>query len=727
MTSRKEGQIAPCLPWILKLLGGLCVRRETGEPVHINGLKDQALLGFLALSPGANHSRDRLASLLWSDHGDKQARDSLKQCLMRLRRSFGSAVPSPIRADRQAVTLDADLVSADVAAFEIELRDGSVQSLERAVGLYQGDLLEGLSVRDSAFEDWLLVERQRLRQLAVEALTKLMAQSLADGPRERATAAARRLLSLDPLHEAASRALMQWHAERHERAQALRLFETLRARLQQELGVEPEAETVVLHQSIRQQRRVPAKQLVETPGDDASVLAGTESRADRAATMERPSIAVLPFRNIGGDPEQECFADGLTEDIITDLSQVSALFVLARHTVFAFKDKAMPIQEAASALKVGYILEGSVRKAGNQVRITTQLADGATGGHLWAGRYDRSVDDIFALQDEISKSIVDVLRVKLLPGELDTISTRSTSSVEAYEYYLMGRSFYLRGIDKRSLTIARSMYAKAAEIDPCYARAYAGIATCESYLMMCDPVTTFESVLAKVERALELEPNLAEAYAVKGMVLYAAGHYAEAGVEFERAMALDPDLFEASFFYARNCRLQGKRQRAAELFQRAAELRPNNFRSLGLFAEECKALGRQEDFLSAARRCLERVTVEVTQHPDNADAWAFGGVMLAELGDAARSEHWAGRAVMIGPDDHLVHYNVARTYASLGKLEPAMDWLERALSAYPLFARRLAAWMAYDEGIAPLRDSQRYQALAQHHAPENAASVAAAR
>jgi adenylate cyclase len=210
-------------------------------------------------------------------------------------------------------------------------------------------------------------------------------------------------------------------------------------------------------------------------------------RSERAVTQQpisaKPSIAVLPFTNMSGDPEQEYFSDGISEDIITDLSQVSALFVVARNTAFTFKGKAVEVVEAARKLNVGYILEGSVRKAGNRIRITVQLIDGATGGPLWAERYDRDFGDIFALQDDISKSVVSALRVRLLPEELKTITARSTTSAEAYRYYLQARStYYLSWGNTPELWSARKLFAEAVAIDPGYARAYAGIADCDAFL-----------------------------------------------------------------------------------------------------------------------------------------------------------------------------------------------------------------------------------------------------
>src|SRR5436190_5949236 len=206
----------------------------------------------------------------------------------------------------------------------------------------------------------------------------------------------------------------------------------------------------------------------------------TEGAAS-AHPAEKPSIAVLPFINMSGDPEQEYFSDGITEDIITDLSKVSGLFVVARNTAFTYKGKTVEVPEVAKRLGVNFVLEGSVRKAGSRVRVTGQLINGKDGGHVWADRYDRDLTDIFAIQDEITHAIVEQLKVKLLPQEKKVIGQTPTDNIEAYTYYLCGRDFFHRH-SKRYHELARRMFAKAVELDPFYARAYAGIANCDSFL-----------------------------------------------------------------------------------------------------------------------------------------------------------------------------------------------------------------------------------------------------
>jgi DNA-binding SARP family transcriptional activator len=301
----------------LTLLGGFELRLAGGDAADLPGQKDRALLAVLALPAGAIHSRDKLANLLWSDRGDQQARDSLKHSLAKLRQCLPAADPSPIVADRLSARLDPATITIDVASFERLLKDGTPAALEQAMSLYRGDLLDGIGIRDPAFEEWLLVERQRLRHLFEEALTRQITQSMADGARERAGTAARRLLVLDPLREDACRALMQIHAERGETAQSLKLYEALRERLQAELGVKPAPETTKLYQQA-QSRRV---QLLSAP----VAASGLPHSVENPTAAIKPSLAVLPFTNMSGDRNQAFFADGMTEDLITALSEESFL------------------------------------------------------------------------------------------------------------------------------------------------------------------------------------------------------------------------------------------------------------------------------------------------------------------------------------------------------------------------------------------------------------------
>src|SRR5947199_46958 len=360
-----------------------------------------------------------------------------------------------------------------------------------------------------------------------------------------------------------------------------------------------------------------------------------------APRQERPSVAVLPFVNMSGDPEQEYFSDGITEDIITDLSKVSGLFVVARNTVFTYKGKTVEVPEVAKRLGVNFILEGSVRKAGSRVRVTGQLISAKDGGHVWADRYDRDLTDIFAIQDEITHAIVEQLKVKLLPQEKKNIAQAPTDNVEAYTYYLRGRQFMQRH-SKSNYQLARRMFAKAVELDPLYARAHAGIADCDSFLFLHYHLKAgTDNILATSAKALALDNRLAEAHASRGLALSLGQQHEEAIAEFEEAIGLDPNSFEAHYFYARACVTQGKLERAAALFERAAENKPDDFQALCLLIPMYRSLGREQEMERAARRGIERAESELTLHPENPRAAYFGANALATLGEKDRAREWA--------------------------------------------------------------------------------------
>src|SRR5262245_987008 len=237
----------------LVLLGGFQAS-AAGEEIDLPGRKERALLAFLAIPAGESRSRDKLAGLLWSDRGDSQARESLKQAVFKLRKSLECVQPPPLLANREFVTLERAVVTVDVAEFEQLIGEGRMECLARAMTLYRGDLLDGLDLRDAAFDEWLLMERQRLRDLACDALAKLVDWHMSAGAHDQAAAASRRLLAIDPLREVAHRALMQIYAVQGQTALALKQYQLCRDVLQNELGVRPEAETDRLHESIQEKR-----------------------------------------------------------------------------------------------------------------------------------------------------------------------------------------------------------------------------------------------------------------------------------------------------------------------------------------------------------------------------------------------------------------------------------------------------------------------------------------
>jgi adenylate cyclase len=420
------------------------------------------------------------------------------------------------------------------------------------------------------------------------------------------------------------------------------------------------------------------------------------------------SIAVLPFTNMSQDPEQEYFSDGITEDIITDLSKISRLHVVARNTVFTYKGRAVKVKQAAHELGVRFILEGSVRKVGARVRITGQLIDAQTGGHLWADRYDRDLTDIFAIQDEITHAIVDQLKIKLLPEERKAIESDPTTSVEAYTYYLRGRQFS-HTWTRSYLLLARRMFLKAVELDPNYARAYAGIAECECAIRdWHEKDFPLESILDMSARALALDPNLAEAHASRGLALNHEGQTEEAGREFRQALALDPSLYEANLYYGRFLFAQGRFQEAIGFFERAAEIRPDDYFSpihlMGCYF----SLGMDTERQRWARIGIERAKRALERHPENASPAHRGALALAHLGEAERAKEWVARALAIDPDDVVAQYNAACVYSLLGESDRALDLLEIVV---PQSSSYHVLWFNQDADLDAIRDHPRFRAL----------------
>src|ERR1700682_611094 len=356
-------------------------------------------------------------------------------------------------------------------------------------------------------------------------------------------------------------------------------------------------------------------------------------RDDRKTeSPHRLSICVLPFANMSGDSEQEYFSDGVTEDIITDLSKVSALWVAARNTAFTFKGKHVDAPQIARQLKVSHLLEGSVRKAGGRVRITAQLIDGATGGHVWAERYDRDLNDIFALQDEISQAIVAALKLKLLPEEKKAIEQRGTSDPEAYKLYLMARQYSITGnfgSARRSEAIIR-LCRRAIEIDPHYAPPWALLSSAQISLRFFFGREGDDGLIA-AERAIELDGNLAEAHSARARVLGQNGRFDEALREIELALRLDSESYEVNGAAGRLHYAMRQFDKAILHFEKAATIVETDYSSAGMLVSSHTAIGDKEGARRAARRALERCEKIVAVEPDNGSALGFAVGALAAL------------------------------------------------------------------------------------------------
>jgi adenylate cyclase len=454
-----------------------------------------------------------------------------------------------------------------------------------------------------------------------------------------------------------------------------------------------------------------------------ALLVGTGSQAapeQKATPARRVAICVLPFINLSGDPEQEYFSDGITDDIITDLSKVSALSVTARNTAFTFKGQTLEAGQIAHQLKVTHVLEGSIRKSGERVRINAQLIDGEAGDHVWADRYDRDLTDIFAIQDEISKAIVSALQLKLLPREKKAIEHRGTSSVEAYNLYLMARQHWISGNDgdvRRDEVVVRILR-QATEIDPEYAKAWALIALAQAEMRFRHDKP--EDALPAAERALELDPNLPEALCVKARYLADEdGKPEDADRQIQTALRLDPDSWEVNKEAARLLSRSGKMREAIPYFEKAASLMETDYHSTGMLETCYAAVGDAEGVRRTANMTLERTQRALAQDPANGSALGYGATALAGLGDGERAKEWIKRALLMDPDNLTMRWNlVCALSRHLGDTNAAIELLGTFKDRIP---PAMVKYLRLDTDLDPLRDDPRFEELVTH-AEERVAS-----
>src|SRR5438876_10806391 len=439
------------------------------------------------------------------------------------------------------------------------------------------------------------------------------------------------------------------------------------------------------------------------------------STAAAAGTIDlqrdRVSICVLPFANISGDAEQEYFSDGISDDIITDLSKVSALHIVSRNTAFTFKGKPVDVRQVAAQLHVSHVLEGSVRKAAGRVRITAQLIDGSNDSHVWAERYDRDLNDIFAIQDEISHAIVDALKVKLLPEEKKAIEQHGTENVDAYNLFLMARQTYTTGSegDPRRLDAIIRMCRRAVEIDPNYADAWALIALAEVNLRWRVGRQGGDGGLAAAERALELNPHLADAYAIKARILTEENRNDEASREIEIALRLDPESYQANRCAALLRFRQKRIKEATTFWEKALTLDEGDFGSAGMLVSTYTALGDQEGAQRAAKITLERCEKNLTRDANNGAAMGHGANALAELGQRERAKEWMERALLVDPDNVTMRYNFGCALANhLNDKDAALEMLG------PAFEKMGAGFINHakvDPDFDCIRDDPRFKAM----------------
>jgi TolB-like protein/Flp pilus assembly protein TadD len=420
------------------------------------------------------------------------------------------------------------------------------------------------------------------------------------------------------------------------------------------------------------------------------------------------SIAVLAFEDMSPQKDHDYLCEGLAEEIINALTKIKALRVSARTSAFAFKGKHQDVREIGRKLNVQTVLEGSVRKSGNRLRISTQLIDVENGYHLWSERYDREMKDVFEIQDEITENVVRALKVVLTERDKYSLgSSVVTPEIEAYEYYLRGRKLFHQHRTREEASI--QMFLRATQIDPRYALAYCGLADCYSFRYMY--WESSDANLHQAEeastKAIELNPHLAEAHTSLGLASSLRKRYELADQEFERAISLNPRLFEAHYYYGRTCFVRGEFERAARLYEEAVRVRPEDYQVSSLLSSVYRSLNDVTKYSEAIRSAVQKIERHLEFNPDDARAYYMGGGALIQMGQGERGERWVEKALALDPNNPGTLYNVACAFVQMGKHDRAMECLEQAIGLG--FAHR--EWIEHDSDLDPIRTSPRFQQL----------------
>jgi DNA-binding SARP family transcriptional activator/TolB-like protein len=576
----------------IRLLGAFELRRGDSPPQRLPK-KAQALLAYLALQRGRPIARDQLAALLWGDSATEQARQSLRQALASLRNALGPEADSLLVTDNTAVQLaQCHKIMIDAASFEAASRSTRPEELEAANGLYRDEFLAGLNIPMEPFNRWATIERQRFLGMRLDLLQSLAAAQTEAGRMEDAIESCRRLTLLDPLREEGHRLLMRLLASAGNRSAALRQYEDCTRLLRAELGVDPDAETSALADAIRagalarsaagaQKAGAPALSAAAGAGSDKTPTSGTERPAASAPALplpDKPSIVVMPFANLSGDSGQDHFVHGLVEDLTVALGRERWLFVVAAPSAFAVKEAAVDPREVAGKAGVRYVLRGSVRvDAGRVVLVVAQISDTVLGAHVWAGRFEDEIDNLFAMQDRLTTKVAAMIGPALRLVEVERALRKPTDSLTAFDLYLRALpKFKSSRADNRD---ALRLLDQAVALDPGFGAAYALAARCYQFQLMFDWLSRgdpgIDEGIRLCRRAAETGENDSEALWMTALAqVRLAGEIDHCLALIERSLSLNPNSANA---WTASCLIRGYLgdcDTAVEHFRRAQRLNP---------------------------------------------------------------------------------------------------------------------------------------------------------
>jgi TolB-like protein/Tfp pilus assembly protein PilF len=591
----------------LTLLGGFGLRSADSRDLALSTRKDRLLLAFLALNAGRPLARDRLAGLLWGDRGETQARDSLRQSLAAIRQAFREVVLDPIHADREFISFDPAGVAIDAVTFERLATEAHAPG--EAASLYRGTLLDGIDGLTPEFEAWLGPERERLASIAVRLVERLAEASV---PNEPAMCLARQLLARDPLCEPVYRALMRLHVAGGDRAAALKLYATCRATLKKELDAAPDLQTESLYRDVLIDRRPQS-----APTEQA------------AAAPDRPSLAVLPFSNLSRDADLDHLCEGLAEDIITGLGRFHLLFVIDRHSSSMIAKHETDITEIGKRLGVVHLVQGSLQRQGDRVRITVRLIDATTRAQVWGEAYDHAFVEITNIPDTITRALVSTLHGRVESALIE--QGRRKPKMAAYDCVLRGIK-HLRGYAPGDNERAIELFQQAMDLDPDYALAlaYRGFAEVVANDYDDAPMEILQRALKMAATAVQMDENDGRCHWLLAMATGYCGYPKEEERQLLRALALNPNEANVLATLGAVTAALGRHEEGIDRVREAMRLNPYHPEWYWIILGNIfYAAHRYEDAL------------EAYQHRNNPGYWVFSRLAAcnAQLGrmDEARA------------------------------------------------------------------------------------------
>ncbi|MEE8172727.1 MAG: BTAD domain-containing putative transcriptional regulator [Alphaproteobacteria bacterium] len=635
----------------INVLGGLEIAGSGAKPLT---RKAKAVAAYLALRRGQPQSREKVAAMFWENSPEEQARTNLRQCLSTLRKHFDTALIT----GSDAISLDPAAVEVDANRFEELIGSEDHEAIEAAVALYKGDLLEGFGLKEEAFEAWIRSERERFRTEFVDGLVRLIDRCEASKGTGAVVKFATRLLALDPLIEKAHRSLMSAYASQGRHDAALKQFEVCRDVLDRELGVPPQPETVALRNRLRSDR----KSRGESQNANAP-LANFASDLDALgidiSRPSKPSIILMPFKDLSANGELSHFAEGIRIDMQCALVKISGLFVIAAGTAAVYADRPSRPEQVSQEMGVRHVLEGSIQRIAEHIRVTAQLTDGLSGQVVWSERYDRKLDSSFLVQDEIVERIVTSLDVKLVSGEQAKVWRKTIRHPKALELYYKGLEI-LNNFDKQNVAAARQLFEKVTEISPGVTLGPTLVAFCHYWDVTmgwsADPGEALGQAAEWSQRAAAMEDADGQAHAILAHVKLLQGKHEEALEIAEEAIRIRPLCANTNALSGNILLYCGRPRESIERVKSAIRIAPV-YASwwVEILATAYRDAGQNELAIAAANELLRK-------NPESTNALLILASALVAKNRLEAAKSHAAKVLALDPEFSLSRYAAQHPY-----------------------------------------------------------------